>query len=513
MRSIALVSIALAMALPATARGDRPSLRVATVEELYAAVNSPSSEGAEIVMAPGLYELSMLDPTGAVRPNLGRLELPPGAALRGQNHYHGDMEPIGLDDDGDLVFADPATESIIDAGGLPASAFVIPLPNEQAGTGVLRIGRANEVSRLTMRNNAVADGLINIDLVPAGVGGMNARVTRCILEDANESIVYRHFLANGTDRDSRALIERNVMRHLHGRFGMGIRIIANNRTHGSTLRLVLRRNRIYDAGYGLHAQAEGSSDHHFEIVSDGNLIEGTATGMGLEGEFSRAGVTGNNHVTWLSRNDAIVDNNRDVASLAQFQIPGGVVIRGGIVAAGVTASVNDSSVRIHLEGTHFARGNTQLDLAAYGAWSSGGSVGKRNRVDVVVCDATTEDPTGSFLAVDAVPPDPPSTAAADRNVASIGAANVTFVDGTNAVLAGIPLEPPLAIHCPADVTWVTSDPGGAVVPYPPPIVDSCGGADVTYAPATGTFLAPGTTTVTASSGAVSCRFNVTVVVE
>ena len=91
MRSIALVSIALAMALPATARGDRPSLRVATVEELYAAVNSPSSEGAEIVMAPGLYELSMLDPTGAVRPNLGRLELPPGAALRGQNHYHGDM--------------------------------------------------------------------------------------------------------------------------------------------------------------------------------------------------------------------------------------------------------------------------------------------------------------------------------------------------------------------------------------------------------------------------------------
>jgi hypothetical protein len=292
-----------------------------------------------------------------------------------------------------------------------------------------------------MRNNAVADGLINIDLVPAGVGGMNARVTRCILEDANESIVYRHFLANGTDRDSRALIERNVMRHLHGRFGMGIRIIANNRTHGSTLRLVLRRNRIYDAGYGLHAQAEGSSDHHFEIVSDGNLIEGTATGMGLEGEFSRAGVTGNNHVTWLSRNDAIVDNNRDAASLAQFQIPGGVVIRGGIVAAGVTASVNDSSVRIHLEGTHFARGNTQLDLAAYGAWSSGGSVGKRNRVDVVVCDATTEDPTGSFLAVDAVPPDPPSTAAADRNVASIGAANVTFVDGTNAVLAGIPLEP------------------------------------------------------------------------
>src|SRR5438128_12482109 len=58
-------------------------VNVTNVEKLYAAVNNSSNAGNQIVIAPGVYMLSVTDPNGAARPNSGRLELQENMSLRG----------------------------------------------------------------------------------------------------------------------------------------------------------------------------------------------------------------------------------------------------------------------------------------------------------------------------------------------------------------------------------------------------------------------------------------------
>jgi hypothetical protein len=47
------------------------SVNVTNIEELYAAVNNPNNVGNQIVIAPGVYMLSVNAPGGAARPNGG----------------------------------------------------------------------------------------------------------------------------------------------------------------------------------------------------------------------------------------------------------------------------------------------------------------------------------------------------------------------------------------------------------------------------------------------------------
>src|SRR5215204_6866182 len=95
------LSLAMAMACDraadrVTGTGDGPTvapkpqsslaasdLIVADVEQLYAAVNDPSKEGAAITLAPGTYVLSATNASGAARPNAGRLELQRDMSLYG----------------------------------------------------------------------------------------------------------------------------------------------------------------------------------------------------------------------------------------------------------------------------------------------------------------------------------------------------------------------------------------------------------------------------------------------
>src|SRR3954467_11616845 len=89
-----LVAIS-ALGRPAAAQ----TVDVGNIEELYSAVNNAGNAGATVVLAPGLYPLTVNDANGSPRPNRGRLDLQP------------DMSLLGVTDDRSAV--------IIDASALP----------------------------------------------------------------------------------------------------------------------------------------------------------------------------------------------------------------------------------------------------------------------------------------------------------------------------------------------------------------------------------------------------------
>ncbi|MDQ3750334.1 MAG: hypothetical protein M3367_15175, partial [Acidobacteriota bacterium] len=114
-------------------------VNVTNIEELYAAVNNSANAGNQIVLAPGVYLLSVNDPNGAARPNSGRLELQENMSLRG---VVGDRGAV-----------------IIDAINLPLSS--LNLGPGVALTGAIRMGRGtNTIEWLTARN--AVNGLANI---------------------------------------------------------------------------------------------------------------------------------------------------------------------------------------------------------------------------------------------------------------------------------------------------------------------------------------------------------------
>src|SRR5262245_47032154 len=165
-RGVSSLIAVLALTASAVAQ-DRPVLNVSNVEELYAAVNNPANAGAIVVLASGTYTLTVKDANNQSRPNRGTLILQSGMALVGQNRYvdsngEGVWDPRDDDNDGvpdtdpvrGFVFADPASETIINAVNLPG------------GGAAIRVGLDNRTEKLTVRNTNSLLAAIDAILVP-----------------------------------------------------------------------------------------------------------------------------------------------------------------------------------------------------------------------------------------------------------------------------------------------------------------------------------------------------------
>ena len=104
-----------------------------------------------------------------------------GMDLVGQNSYV-DLDGDGVWDPRDPstpgAFADPATETIIDAAQLTTTTVI--------GEEVILIGHKNRVQRLTVRNYA-GTGLISTNIEPAQ-GGLQAEVVDCIVENSQRGV-------------------------------------------------------------------------------------------------------------------------------------------------------------------------------------------------------------------------------------------------------------------------------------------------------------------------------------
>jgi hypothetical protein len=152
------------------------TVNVATVEELYTAVNNPVNAGNQIVLAPGIYTLSVNDPNGAARPNAGRLELQENMSLRG-------------------VVGDRGA-AIIDAINLPLTSFnsATPIPL----TAAIRMGRGNNsIEWLTARNAVSGNANIGTELASTAT---NIRVAHVASTNSARGLDVRNFGAAQINR-------------------------------------------------------------------------------------------------------------------------------------------------------------------------------------------------------------------------------------------------------------------------------------------------------------------------
>src|SRR5262245_53110691 len=251
---VSLIMAGLALAVAAVAQ-DQPVINVNNVEGLYAAVNNSANAGSIVVLASGTYTLTTRDANNQPRPNGGRLVLQSGMSLVGQKRYvdfdgDGVWDPRDDNNDGipdtdavrGLIFADPASETIVDAGNISVQPGPMPIP------GAIRVGLDNRVERLTVRNTNNINANIDVNVTPA-IGGLRAEIRDCLLEDGRRGI---RLLMGRSGIDSSAVLERNILRRNTGTFGFGVQIAIQGPSN-SSWDVIIRNNRVYSNRIGLFA--------------------------------------------------------------------------------------------------------------------------------------------------------------------------------------------------------------------------------------------------------------------
>ena len=385
-----LVMNTVMWAAPAFAQGQ--AVHVTTVAELYAAVNNPANTGVQVELASGTY---VLDPT---QPNGGRLFLQDGMDLVGQNSY------VDLDGDGvwdprnpstPEVFADPATETIIDG------STIVP-PSIIGGVdAIILVGHDNQVERLTVRNYAGL-GLIAATLAPTK-GGLQAAVVDCIIEKSHRGVSLGNLGATVSGLNSRFTLERNIVRQhsVGGAFILNFALAMDARVDA-----LVRHNRFYNNPAGLVVVSGAAADNGAaEVVSQGNIAEQNQVGLFLAGgqDALRLGLPqgGNNgQLRFTSDGDAIWNN---VGS-------GGVFAAGGYRSTSAAGTSSNNDVQLQFLGTRFVKGegpgnqfvtgtppsSTRRDL-----WIAGGEgvmpPGSGNTVEILVRQATSDGADGAFF--------------------------------------------------------------------------------------------------------------------
>jgi hypothetical protein len=371
-------------------------INVSNIEQLYQAINNaPANSTAVVVLAPGIYTLTTTDPTGQPRPNGGRLVLQSGMALVGQNEYVDfDLDGIwdaraGADPVRGLIFAAPATETIINAGNLVSG-----------GQGAIRVGLENRVEKLTVRNTSGIGAAIDVNVLPA-VGGMRTEIRDCLLEDGQRGIRMSHSQLNGID--SSALVERNISRRHTGAFGFGV-LIQNGSSMDSSWDVIVRNNLFYGNRFGLFVAGNASTAVQSRVLSMRNEYRQNQTGVNL---FAGLGGNGNS-IHFTSVEDGIFDN-RETDNMGGFGA--GVVAGAGV--RGPTASAAPSSnneLVLQFLGTHWLgnfQGINRRDLLVYGAvaFPGAGSPGMNDTARVLIRNGTSDQAPDAFQFLDSQPID------------------------------------------------------------------------------------------------------------
>jgi hypothetical protein len=279
-----VIVISSYLSVPAIA-GEGVVVEVDTVEELYAEFYNPNNVGATIELAPGTYVLNASGPNG------GRLVFGPGtaAAIKGQNEYFdidGDGVPDPRDDNGDgepdldaagkKIFANPATETIIDATSLslsPTNTFAFIELRAQPNS----IGTSQSVGNITLRGNNRPRGAIIVQGITNSV--LDANITGCIIEDSPRGILIDARATNpaGQNAQLNVMAEGNVIRNsgvnnLPGVvFGWGVQ--TQQSTSGLKFSVDARHNRFYGNKTDLFLASLGAQDSTTSVVSQSNIYE------------------------------------------------------------------------------------------------------------------------------------------------------------------------------------------------------------------------------------------------
>jgi hypothetical protein len=218
-------------------------VNVTNIEELYAAVNNSANTGNQIVIAPGVYILSINDGNGIARPNGGRLELQENMSLRG---VQGDREAV-----------------VIDAINLPTTSYnsAPPIPL----TGAVRMGKgSNSIEWLTVRN--AVNGAANIETELFSTGTAYIRIAHIASSNSQRGIDVRNFGAAQAGRVIEAeIVDNDLYNNRIGTLGEGLRIVNNQGANGGRIIAGLSGNRSYYNYLGLIVENNRSNSAIFRL--------------------------------------------------------------------------------------------------------------------------------------------------------------------------------------------------------------------------------------------------------
>lgn len=334
------------------ARGARPVL-VLNIEQLYAAVNNPANAGATIVLAPGVYMLSVNDERGMPRPNRGRLELQENMSLQGS-----------VDNRGAVV---------IDASDLPVSSYQTPQL-----TGAIRIGRgSNTIEWLTVRRAVNGSANIETDLIWPGTAYI--RIAHTASTGSVRGLDIRNLGAAAAGAVIVAEIVDNDLFSNRLRLAEGMRIGNNLGAHGSSIFATLSGNRSFDNFQGLLIENNRSNFAHISVVSSGDRFFENGAGTIIIGGLSFSSTPTNGNTVNFTAHSSSFDNNNGFTTFDR----GGLIVVGGENLS-IQNGTSDNSVNVELRGCLLVN-NQLMDLGAFGARSNPVSVGlpgTNNRVTI-----------------------------------------------------------------------------------------------------------------------------------
>lgn len=343
-KCIVLWLIMLALRLAAVAQ----TIQVSNIEELYNAVNDPANAGATLVLSPGTYMLSALDPTNAPRPNRGRIELQP------------DMSLMGMEGDRSAV--------VINASGLPKSSF----PSGATGpNAAVRMGLGhNSLEWLTVRDAVNAQANIDARLQSPNPGTAYILLAHIASTGGARGLN----LINYGGQTSNRIIEADIIDSyfFDNTLGIseGIRIGNFAGAQGSAINARMNGNLSWGQQTGRVIENSGASDTAINVVDSGNRFYGNGTGTiifggvagGLGPAFPRSD---GNTINFEAHGDQFIGNTGFSA-----MDHGGLLARGteNVTPDGTTGGGSNNTVNIALWGCRMLN-NTESDLYAVGARS------------------------------------------------------------------------------------------------------------------------------------------------
>lgn len=391
-------------------------------QQLQDVVNDPANAEVRIRLAPGSYQLDPLRPTG------GRLVLQPGMELRGSNRYvdcdrDGAWDPIdacsGGASDPDAFTID-GSETLIDG-----TLIVTALPAPVGSAAVVRVGRENAISNVTIRapRRNVVGGNVDVNLTSPDAGA-SAVLRDNVIEGGQRGIRCNNGAPPIGGIASSVVIERNVIRDANpvpnGLFGFGVQV-QNSSATDSEWRVTLRHNRIYASRFGLFIVSNNAQRMSTRIHSAGNLVYDNQLGVWLTAGFSPLGAapgdqSADNRLRFDSNGDRIEDNVTPEALLPAFMHRGGGMVVLGAGRDSPTAGASSrNQVALKLLNTTF-RGNRRVDeprdltvIGSLAGATAGTEVGMDNVVELLMRSTTSEGFPGAFILDDSEPDDATGT--------------------------------------------------------------------------------------------------------
>jgi hypothetical protein len=322
-------------------------IQISNVEELYSSVNNAGNAGATLVLAPGTYMLSAIDPGGLPRPKGGRIELQP------------DMSLVGVDGDRDAV--------VISAFNLPASSF--PQTANGLATGpnaAVRMGLAhNALEWLTVRD--AVNGQANIDsgLQPLDPGTAFIRIAHVNSTGSTRGLNILNF----GPQTSGQTIEADVIDcHFFDNditLSEGIRIGNFQGARGSTVNVRMDGNLSWGQKQGRSIVNNRALDSTVNVISSGNRFYGNGLGTFIFGGLSSNSTRADgNTIDFEAHGDQFIGNT----GATEFD-HGGLIVVGAENDSPNGGGGSNNTVNVQLWGCRMS-GNAVHDLYGVGARSN-----------------------------------------------------------------------------------------------------------------------------------------------